>query len=128
MLTAGQFNQLKRTLGERERILRGEVRKTIHEKFGRDLPELESQGDDSARSVADLLDDIDTGMMMRDVDELLAIEVARAAMKAGSYGTCAMCQGPIGFKRLCALPSAARCFACQQRHERAASKQPALNP
>ena len=126
MLTKEQTNQLAVALGERERLLRGEVRQKIQEKFGRDLPELDSSGDDSARSVADLLEDIDTGIMVRDVDELLAIEAARAAMKGGSYGTCVMCHGPIGFKRLIALPTAVRCLPCQERHESASWKQPEM--
>ena len=126
MLTANQITQLKTELGDRERLLRSEVRKAIHEKFGRDLPELESVGDDSARSVADLLDDIDTGMMMRDVDELMAIEAAREAIKGGSYGTCVMCHGPIDFKRLIALPSAERCLPCQEQHERTTWKPPEM--
>ena len=126
MLTTAQINQLKTALFERERLLRGEVRTAIHEKFGRDIPELESMGDDSAQSVADLLDDIDTSMMMRDVDELMAIEAAREAIKVGSYGTCVMCHGPIGFKRLIALPSAERCLACQEQHERTTWKQPEM--
>ena len=130
MLTANEINQLKSALGERERLLRSEVRKAIHEKFGRDLPELESSGDDSPSSVADLLDDIDVdiGMMMRDVDELKAIEAARAAIKGGTYGKCVSCQGRIGFKRLIALPSAERCLPCQERYESTARKQPEMKP
>jgi len=124
MLTAGQIDELKNVLGQRERLLRGEVRKAIRDRLGRDIPELESMGDDSAQSVADLLDDIDTGMMMRDVEELTAIEAARKAIKAGTYGVCVACHGPIGFKRLLALPSAARCLACQELHERTTWQQP----
>ena len=47
-----------------------------------------------ADSVADLLDDIDTGMMMRYVDELMDIEAAQEAIKGGNYGACVMCHGP----------------------------------
>jgi DnaK suppressor protein len=126
MLTADRIDQLKTALDERERLLRSEVRKAIHDKLGRDIPELESMGDESAQSVADLLDDIDTGMMMRDVDELMAIEAARDAIKRGSYGTCVMCHGPIGFKRLIALPSAERCLTCQEQQERTTWKRPEM--
>ncbi len=126
MLTTDQRRQLKASLDEREKLLRGEVRKAIHEKYGRDIPELESLGDDSACSVADLLDDIDTGMMMRDIDELMSIESARVAIKEGSYGVCAMCHDPISFNRLLAQPSAVRCLSCQERHERATGGQPSL--
>lgn len=123
MLTADQISHLKTALRARERLLRGEVRKAVHEKFGRDIPELESQGDESARSVADLLEDIDSGMLTRDVDELKAIEAAQQAIKGGSYGICVLCHQPIGIKRLIALPSAERCLSCQVRHERTTWKQ-----
>ena len=80
-----------------------------------------------ADSVADLLDDIDTGMMMRYVDELMDIEAAQEAIKGGNYGACVMCHGPMkGFKRLIALPTAQRCQRCLERHERATRKQPEL--
>jgi RNA polymerase-binding transcription factor DksA len=123
VLTSDQVKQLRAALGERERVLRSEVRKAIHEKLGHDIPELDSLSDDTAKPVADLLDDIDTGMMMRDVDELMAIEAAKAAFKTGAYGNCATCHGPIDFKRLLALPSATRCLPCQERHERTTWKQ-----
>ncbi|MEO8101776.1 MAG: TraR/DksA C4-type zinc finger protein [Betaproteobacteria bacterium] len=126
MLTTVQINQLKSALGDRERVLRRKVRKAIQEKYGRDLPELESLGDDSAQSVADMLDDIDTGMVMRDVDELMSIEAARAAIKGGSYGKCVTCHAPIGYKRLLALPSAERCLSCQEQHERTTWTQPEM--
>ena len=126
MLSASQITQLKAALDERERVLRGEVRRAIHEKFGRDMPELESMGDDSARSVADLLEDIDTGMIIRDVNELQAIETARTSIKAGSYGSCVLCHRPVGFKRLIALPTAERCLSCQERHERKQGPRPEM--
>lgn len=126
MLSPDQLKQLKAALSEREHHLRGEVRRAIHEKFGRDLPELEDTGDESSQSVADLLDDIDTGMMMRDVDELLAIESARGAIKGGSYGDCTVCGAPIDFRRLIALPTATRCLACQELHERTTWKPPEM--
>ena len=124
MLTAVQIDEFKNELGQSERLLRGEVRRAIQDKLGRDIPEFESMGDDSAQSVADLLDDIDTGMMMRDVEELAVIEAARKAINAGSYGVCVVCHGPIGFKRLLASPSAARCLTCQEQHERTTWQQP----
>jgi RNA polymerase-binding transcription factor DksA len=123
MLTRAQIDTLEAALVEREQLLRGEVRKAIHEKYGRDIPELESLGDDSARSVADLLSDIDTGIMMRDVDELTSIESARKAIREGSYGACETCHQSIGIKRLIALPSATRCLPCQEHHERATGSQ-----
>lgn len=123
MLTKRQIDKLESELDERDRLLRSEVRKSIHEKYGQDIPELESLRQDSGSSVADLLSDIDIGMMMRDVDELMAIEAARIAIKEGAYGTCAMCHDPIEFKRLIAMPTATRCLPCQERYERTTGSQ-----
>jgi RNA polymerase-binding protein DksA len=54
----------------------------------------------------------------RDQQELREIDAARGRMRAGDYGKCVDCGTDIAPARLQAMPSAARCIACQQRHER----------
>jgi RNA polymerase-binding transcription factor DksA len=56
-----------------------------------------------------LLDDLRA--MLVEVDEAL-VRVAR-----GTYGTCVDCRVEIGAERLGALPAAAYCLHCQERHE-----------
>jgi RNA polymerase-binding transcription factor DksA len=54
----------------------------------------------------------------RDQQELQEISEARERMQAGDYGQCVECGTGIAPERLQAMPSAARCIACQDRHER----------
>jgi DnaK suppressor protein len=44
--------------------------------------------------------------------ELLEIGKARAALAAGTYGTCEVCGGDIGADRLEARPASTRCVGC----------------
>jgi DnaK suppressor protein len=118
VLKPAQLVDLKRLLAAREKSLRAYVRKSIHDRLGRDISDLEaSGGDDSEQSIANLLEGIDTSILARDIEELLAIESARKRIGNGSYGLCATCNAPIGFKRLLAMPASERCLDCQERHE-----------
>ena len=51
---------------------------------------------------------------------LRAIEAALQRLEAGEFGTCPDCGRRIGNARLQALPFAALCLACQERHDIAA--------
>lgn len=44
--------------------------------------------------------------------ELLRVQAALARLAVGDYGVCVKCGGPIGAKRLEALPTAATCIKC----------------
>jgi DnaK suppressor protein len=119
MLTTKQITQLSALLNELELRLRGEVRIALRERLLRDPSAQDTGSEDHAgQSAADLQDGIDTGMLTRDSDELIAIEQAKARLADGTYGECIDCNLPIDFTRLIALPSAERCLACQDRYER----------
>lgn len=49
-------------------------------------------------------------------ETLSEIDEALARLDEGTYGTCVDCGGQIPAERLEALPTAARCLACQARH------------
>jgi RNA polymerase-binding transcription factor DksA len=51
---------------------------------------------------------------------LQGIETALQRLEAGEFGTCSDCRCRISNARLRALPFAALCFACQERHDIAA--------
>ena len=57
-------------------------------------------------------------MAMRKLEnESVKLREARAAlhrMEEGTYGICLECDGPIGPRRLAAVPAAALCIRCQQ--------------
>jgi len=49
--------------------------------------------------------------------QLRKVEAALERIAAGDFGVCATCGGPIGLKRLQALPSATNCIECQKQSE-----------
>lgn len=66
-----------------------------------------------------------------DLQVIREIDLARARIAAGSIGTCLDCGDAIGFERLLAQPTAARCVYCQglyeQTHRQAAGAQPGFS-
>ena len=48
-------------------------------------------------------------------DAIEAIRGALVKLDAGYYGVCEMCEGPIPFERLDAIPSVRHCVRCQTR-------------
>ena len=118
-LNRRQLIELARAIEERREALlvelRGEVGRAREEHFhalAGDTPDI------ADAAVADLIADIDQAEVTRDVRELLALEAARKRIADGIYGTCIDCAADIPFARLAAEPGAARCLACQQRHEK----------
>lgn len=61
-------------------------------------------------------------MSDQELHELQDISQARSRMQDGSYGLCADCGADIAVERLLAYPTAKRCLACQQLHERRHSR------
>ena len=53
----------------------------------------------------------------RDRNELAEVHAALDRLRDGIYGTCIDCGQPIDLLRLTAIPSAARCMACQMQLE-----------
>jgi RNA polymerase-binding transcription factor DksA len=117
-LTPSQREILRRRLGERERVLRGEIAEALHPS-SRDEPGLanhRAEVDDEV--LADLETGIEIAAVVRDAGELNAVLEARARMEAGDYGLCADCRAPIAFERLLAGPEAPRCVRCETERER----------
>jgi len=56
------------------------------------------------------------------LDQALAavadLDAALERRRAGSYGACLDCGGPIGAERLAARPAALRCIACESTRRR----------
>jgi len=49
--------------------------------------------------------------------QLRKIELALKRISTGEFGICAVCEGPIGLKRLQAIPWANNCIECQEQSE-----------
>ena len=68
-----------------------------------------------------LLGDDDYAIYERDLAELAAIDAALQRIDFHVAGNCAICGADIPFARLCAMPSATTCLACQNTAESIAS-------
>jgi DnaK suppressor protein len=49
--------------------------------------------------------------------QLRKVELALQRISAGDFGICAVCEGPIGLKRLQAIPWVNNCIECQEQSE-----------
>ena len=104
--------------GEHKRLmaeLREEVEQSRQETFGAVEGGV---GDSADEAVADLLSDLDTAEITRDIGDIRALEAAIERLAAGTYGRCVDCGTDIPVARLRAQPAAVRCVACQGVYER----------
>jgi RNA polymerase-binding transcription factor DksA len=62
--------------------------------------------------------EIESEMLERYLREVAQIDAAEARAASGIFGICAGCMLPIDESRLEANPTALRCLACQERHEK----------
>ena len=129
-LTAQQTAQLDQVLTGRYQSLRNEVQEEMERTGNIQYVELMGRdpGDIGDESVADAVADLNLEIVDRQVKEMRDIEAARRRIKASDYGVCMDCGADIGFDRLMAYPTAKRCLACQQQHDRvyAAEAHPSL--
>lgn len=74
----------------------------------------------------DVTRDVTLAEVDRDAAEIEAIDAALERLDSGTYGRCTQCGNAIAPNRLAQNPEAARCVACQERHEQhAARRRPA---
>ena len=78
---------------------------------------------DSAELAADsVARDVAIAEIDRDTAEIEDIDAALERLVSGTYGRCTECGTVIAPPRLAQHPEAARCVACQQRHEAGAAR------
>lgn len=80
----------------------------------RDL-ELNDEGDYAAASAETI---IDSAILVQQRKELNEIELALDKIKDGTYGTCEMCEEPIGRPRLDVKNFARFCITCREINEK----------
>lgn len=118
-LTPEQIERLAAILDQRFREVRREIQESLERSAEEHFIDLAGQVRDSAEeAMADLLVDLGASFLDRHIREHRDIELARARIKAASYGVCTDCGDPIGFQRLLAYPTAKRCLPCQEKRER----------
>jgi RNA polymerase-binding protein DksA len=118
-LTAEQRAELKAIIEARREKLAAEIRREVdqsrEESFGAVAGPVTDTGDEA---VADLLSDLDTAEVSRDLTELRELDAACQRLAAGTYGVCESCGREIAYERLLVYPAATRCIECQTVHER----------
>jgi RNA polymerase-binding transcription factor DksA len=62
--------------------------------------------------------EVEHDLIEHSLRELAEIAAVRERVENGTYGECVACGEPIAPARLEAYPTARRCAACQERHER----------
>lgn len=118
-LTLEQRESLVERLQRRAEALYDEVRAGLHpaERPG-DVGFANRSDETDDDAVADLESSLDVSAVAHDVLELHEVERALRRIHTGEYGTCHECGADIPYARLAAQPTALRCTACQDRHER----------
>jgi DnaK suppressor protein len=118
-LNRRQVEELGAAIDERRRALLEEIRKDVARSRDEQYAALADVTPDSGEeATAHLIADLDQAEISRDVGELRSLEAARRRLADGAYGLCVDCGADIPLGRLRAQPGAARCLACQERHEK----------
>ncbi len=114
-----QLEDLSAAIEARRRALLEEIRKEVARSRDEQYGEVAGATHDSGEeAIADLIADLDQAEVSRDLGELRELEAARRRIADGNYGLCVDCGADIPLERLRAQPGAARCIACQSRHEK----------
>jgi RNA polymerase-binding transcription factor DksA len=114
-----QRHALLQRLNESEQALRAELRASEDQRASESYAELAGASpDEGDEANADLFVDVDHALIGMKLAELRAIRRAQQRMVDGSYGDCIDCDGPVGYARLRARPTAERCTHCQALYER----------
>lgn len=119
-LTTGQKQELEQALRALGARLRQEITDGLKANGSADTLGLinhNQEVDDAA--LAELQTSLDLAAVQRDIQELRDAEAALRRIKDGEFGACGDCGAEIGFPRLQANPTAARCITCQTQAERA---------
>jgi RNA polymerase-binding protein DksA len=116
---ANQVHELKRRLIAERKVLLDSTQQELvrwgEHPVGELAGEVPDVGDES---VATAVIDLDHAVVQRHVVAIRQIDEALARMRKHGYGICVDCGDEIGYARLAAFPTAARCIGCQEHHER----------
>jgi DnaK suppressor protein len=118
-LTARQIRHLEQALrAERTELLdsaRMELLRGDEEPYAAIAGEVPDVGD---QATATVIVDFDNEIARRHGEAIREIDGALHRIADRSYGECPDCGNDIGYERLAAFPTAARCVGCQTMRER----------
>ena len=115
MLTKVELEVFKNKLLDRRVQIEKNLNGTARELEGMRSLELNDEGDYAAASAETI---VDSAILMQQRQELNEIELALDKIKDESYGTCEMCEEPIGTARLEVKNFARFCIACREITEK----------
>lgn len=125
-LSESQRQVLRERIDAREAALQAEVREARAapaERPSAQGPNVEDLGEAGEQRFRQ---GMEHAALLRDQEELRALDEARERLAAGRYGDCTDCGRPIPFERLRLQPAAQRCVDCQAKWEKTHPSVPAF--
>jgi DnaK suppressor protein len=110
------LEQFKKTLEERQRVLRESVSRT--EQDGRTADVSDSAQDIADRASSSYQKEFLFHQSNNDRQLLLMVDSALERIRQGTYGECVSCGNEINAKRLQAVPWTRHCISCQEKQEK----------
>jgi RNA polymerase-binding transcription factor DksA len=117
-VSAQVLRSLRRTLVQREETLRKEVAAATEATRREESDRMADVIDRKESANEEIQVGIGEAEVERDLHELRAIAAALQRINNGQCGICVDCGESIDEPRLAAMPTAIRCAACQDLHER----------
>jgi RNA polymerase-binding transcription factor DksA len=114
--TAEELAAHRDALQRRLRVLQQEIAHD-RERVADDVADARAVRDQKDQAMQTAQAGVDQAEWARDLDEEREVRAALLRIERGTYGRCVDCGQPIGRERLVVQPAAARCAACQARHE-----------
>lgn len=119
MLSRKDLDELEKAIARRREALETEVHgdaaRSREDVFSTLAGPVADKGDEAQ---ADLISDLDSAELSRDLEELRELDAAQTRLRSGKFGVCEDCGQDIALERLRAQPAARRCFDCQRVHEK----------
>jgi len=114
---ASELNYFKEILESRQEQIAKNINGVNAELDQLSGQELNDEGDHASNSNNSM---IESAIVTQQETELREIRVTLGKIENGDYGTCEMCEDPIGFQRLKVKPHAIYCIDCREIVEKSA--------
>ena len=115
MLTIEQLKDFKERLLKKQDKIISNLREVENDIMNIRDKDIHDEGDDAAISTET---NVDNAIIQQLYRELREIELSLDKIKKGLYGTCEMCEEPIGIERLEVKNFARFCITCREINEK----------
>ena len=110
-MQTSELNYFKEMLEDRKKQIVKNIDGVYKELDELSSCELNDEGDHASVSSSSMLESQLVGKLQ---EERIKIDYALSKIASGEYGTCAMCEEPVGFQRLKVKPHAIYCIHCRE--------------